>query len=656
MNIIRLGLVIGMGNALLAVGLVLIYKANRVINLAYGEMGAFAVAMMVTLVRVAHLNYWLALLASLAATALLSAFIERTVLRRLFRSPRLILMLATIGVAQLVIVLRAILPKPKNIAGDPIFAAGGSQFPVPFRFETIEVAGVTLSQGDVLALVVGPVIAILVFSFLRWSPYGIALRAAAENGQRARLLGIPVRRVSTLAWVVAGVLSAIASILLAPVIGYSVGEAVGMGGLLRGLAAATVAGMSSVPVAFGVGLLIGVVDQGVYFITSQPGLTDLILFGVVVVTLLARRRTQERAGSSAESSWEAAEPVRALPIEIARHPLWRKVSVGGTALGVLVVAAFPYIFGVSVTFLLATMFLVAAVAVSLTVLTGWAGQISLGHWAFAGVGGVFGARLVTIIGMPFWVAFIVATIVGAGVAVLIGLPALRLEGSALAVVTLGFAVVSATWLFQQQWFKGGRTFDAPIYLTNNRVYYAVSVGFLLLSIAVTRALQRSRIGRIIVAVRDNPAQAASMGISIVRTKLIAFAISGVIAAAAGFLWAAGITVADSSVFQPVTSLSIVAAVVIGGMGSIAGAVIGAVYILGIPYFGSAIWPHMGLLATGLGLLLLLNFMPGGLVRLVYEARDLLAKSITGIDPRPKVIPVSGFEAATLTQPLSEVPA
>jgi branched-chain amino acid transport system permease protein len=640
MDVLLLGVVIGIGDALLAVGLVLIYKANRVINLAYGEIGAFAVAMMVAMVRVGHINYWLSLLASLAATGVLSAFIERTILRRLFKSPRLLLMLATIGVAQIVMVLRFILPKPKNLEGDPILAAGGSQFPVPFHFETVHIFGFSLSPGDAIALVIGPIVAIAVFAFMRWSSYGIALRAAAENGQRARLLGIPVRRVSTLAWVVAGVLSAIASILLAPVIGFSAGQAVGMGGLLRGLAAATVAGMESVPIAFGVGLLIGVVDQGVYFLTGLPGLTDVILFAVILITLLSRRRSRPRAGATTESSWEAAEPVRHLPLEVLRHAAWRNLSRGTTIAGVALLIASPWIFGVSVTFLLATMFLSAAVAVSMTVLTGWAGQISLGQWALAGVGGVYGSHLVGVFHLNFWLALVLATLLGALIALAIGLPALRLEGSSLAVVTLGFAVLSSTWLFQQSWFTGGRTFEAPIYVTANRTYYLLSAGFLSAVVALTRAMQRSRIGRVIIASRDNPAQAASMGVSLVGAKLTAFAISGTIAAAAGYLYAAGVTVADSSTFQPVTSLSMVAAVVIGGMGSIAGAIIGTVYVLGIPYFAGAISPWIGLLATGFGLLGLLLFLPGGLARIVYSARDMLARAVTGIDPRPAVIPTS----------------
>src|SRR5690349_8641044 len=132
-----------MANALLAVGLVLIYMSNRVVNFAHGEVGAFAVALMLTFTQVLHWNYWLALLASLAGTGLLGAVIERTVIQRLFTSPRLIVLIATVGVAQIVTGARLALPKPK-VGKDNIFAGGGETFPVPFDSPTITFGRVVL--------------------------------------------------------------------------------------------------------------------------------------------------------------------------------------------------------------------------------------------------------------------------------------------------------------------------------------------------------------------------------------------------------------------------------------------------------------------------------------------------------------------------------
>src|SRR5438067_843320 len=303
MDIVLIGLVIGMANALLAAGLVLIYMSNRVINLAHGEFGAFAVAMMLALTRNAHLNYWLALASSLAATGALAAIIERSILRRLFKSPRLIVLIATLGVAQLIIVLRLILPKPR-VRGQRVFFGGANIFPLPFHFRPVEFRRVVIGPEHAIVLIVGPALALAVFAFLRYSSYGIALRAASENMPRARLLGIPVTRVSTLAWIIGGLTSGAAGILLAPIIGYSSGEAVGLPLLMRGLAAAMVARMENVGVAFGVGLGLGVVDQLLFLWTGRGGLTDLVLLAVILVALLARRRAVRRTTAAEESTWE----------------------------------------------------------------------------------------------------------------------------------------------------------------------------------------------------------------------------------------------------------------------------------------------------------------------------------------------------------------
>jgi ABC-type branched-subunit amino acid transport system permease subunit len=639
MDIIVLGLVVGMANALLAMGLVLIYMSNRVINLAHGEFGAFAVAMMLTLTRRAHLNYFVALLATLAATGVLAAMIERGILRRLFKSPRLIVLIATIGVGQLIIVLRLILPKPTGGDGKDVLAGLANIFPVPFHFEPVEFGRVVLGPAHVLALIVGPILALAVYLFLRYSAYGIALRAAAQNMQRARLLGIPVLRVSTMAWVIAGVLSGVGGILLAPIIGYSPAESVGLPLLMRGLAAAMAARMESVGLAFGYGLALGALDQLVFFWTGRSGLTDLVLLGVILATLLTRRLASSRTTASEESSWEVAEPVRTLPIEVRRHPAWRMLTLLGVGVGAAVVIVLPFPLPDSTTFFLATVLLFSVVSVSVTVLTGWAGQMSLGQWALAGVGGVFGAKLVVGLGIPYWTAFVVATCAGALGALLIGLPALRLEGTALAVVTLGFGVAAASWLFEQSWFQGTGFFERPAFMTTT-VYYFVALAMMLIAIAGARAFQRTRVGRNMIAVRDNASQAAALGVGVVQTKLTAFVFAGAMAAGAGFLWSTGIGLADSTVFGPVRSLSIVAIVVIGGLGSVSGAILASFYFLAFPYFGSGLSQYIGLLASGVGVLVLVLMLPGGFARVLFGARDLLAKAITGIDVRPRVVPTS----------------
>jgi branched-subunit amino acid ABC-type transport system permease component len=459
-DLVLLGLTIGMANALLAVGLVLIYMSNRVVNFAHGEIGAFAVALMLTFTQVLHWNYWLALLASLAGTCVLAAVIERTVIQRLFTSPRLIVLIATVGVAQVVTVGRLILPKPKN-GDDSIFAGGGETFPVPFDSPTFTFGRVVLQPQHLMVLVVGPLAVLAVVWFLRATVYGMAMRASAENAQRAQLLGIPVRRVSTLAWVIGGLLAGIGAILLAPVVGFSSTEAVGLPLLARGLAAATIARFESIGLAFGAGLAFGLIDQLAIFYTGQSGVTDAIVLGLVLAVLLVRRFEKRRTTAAEESSWAVADPVRPLPPEISAHLRWRQVTAATVAVVSLLLLSAPVLLTASSTLLLASIAAVSVVTVALTILSGWGGQLSIGHWALAGVGGVLGSRLHEVLGVPFWVAFVVAGILGGLVSLLLGLPALRLPGPLLAVVTLGFAVVCSTWLFDEPWFRGTGVLDRP---------------------------------------------------------------------------------------------------------------------------------------------------------------------------------------------------
>jgi branched-chain amino acid transport system permease protein len=167
----------------------------------------------------------------------------------------------------------------------------------------------------------------------------------------------------------------------------------------------------------------------------------------------------------------------------------------------------------------------------------------------------------------------------------------------------------------------------PSYMTPD-VYYFIALAMLVLTVIAARAFQRKRVGRNMIAVRDNPAQAAAMGVGIVRTKLTAFVFAGILAAAAGFLWSTGVTLADNSVFDPVRSLSIMAAVVIGGLGSVAGAIVGVFYLLAVPYFLGGLSSYVGLLASAIGVLALVLTLPGGLARLMYGARDWIALKVT----------------------------
>lgn len=647
MDIVLQGAVFGIANGLLAAGIVLVFMSNRAINIAQGELGAFAVAVMFSLSNRADFPYWAALLCALAATAVLGALIETTVIRRLFTSPRLIVLIATIGVAQVITAIRAGIPKPRNDAGDDVVFGGASTFPVPFEIDPITFGRVVLRSPEILVLTVGPLLALALFAFLRWSAYGIALRAAAENPQRARLLGIPVRRVSTMAWVIAALLSAAAAILIAPVIGYSSDSAAGLTLLFRGLAAATIAGLTSVGLAFGVGVALGVADQLIFVWSGQSGLTDVVLLLAVVATLLTRKDVLRQASSAAESAPDTGEPIRPLPAAVTTHERWVSTLFAVRAAGAALVVLLPFVLSSQNTYFLASTVLLCTAVVSTTVLTGWAGQLSLGQWAVAGVAGLLGMQLYSEHAVPFWVAFACSAAFGAAAAGLVGLPALRLQGVNLAVVTLAFAVTCGSWLYTRDWVRPDQDLGLPTYMTT-RAQYAAAFALLLLTLVVARTVDRSQLGRAIRAVKENPVQASAMGISVVRTKLTAFAITGAVSGAVGFLYVDAVGSGDPSTFPTSTSLALLAAAVIGGLGSLTGALVGGLYIFAVQYFAVQFFPEqaavISLLSTGVGLLLLLLYLPGGLIRPLLTGRDRLALLLTGIDPRASIAVREGQES------------
>ncbi|MHB8465347.1 MAG: ABC transporter permease [Acidimicrobiales bacterium] len=613
------GAVLGALNGLLAIGLVLIYRTNRIVNFAQGELGAFGAVLAQELAQRYRLPYVLAVLVGIAAATVASAFIEFAIIRRFRNAPRLILTVATIGVAQLLGFVEIGLP----IALNKNQALGnGIQFPLHVRFTF----GQVIFRGDhVVILVVAPLIIAGLIWFLTRTGYGLAARAAAENEDRARLLGVRTRRVSLLVWTLAGFLSAVTAILQLPInSGFAVGVGVGdYSLLLHALAAAVIARMENLTVAFTAGVLLMVGQQVLYNGTSKSGPDDGLFLLVIVAALLIQRRRMARIEAS-DSTWQAVQEVRPIPTELRDLAEVKWVRAGLMGLGAALLIGLPWIVTASRTNLLSVIFIYSMIGISLVILTGWSGNVSLGQWAIVGVGALVANRLAAGSNpQDFFVVCLFSGACGALVAVAVGLPALRIKGLFLGVTTLAFAQAAGNWFFHfKRLLPSGTVLRPKLFgfwdTTSERQYYFVCLIALVAAMAMGRNLRRARLGRMLIGVRDNERQAQSLGASPTRLKLSAFAFSGFIAALAGALYTYHQQALDSQRFLSPTSIIIFSMVVIGGMGSLGGAVLGAAYVKGTQYFLTA---QFQLLATGLGILLLLLVFPGGLGQLVFGARD-----------------------------------
>ncbi|MBA3765028.1 MAG: ABC transporter permease, partial [Actinobacteria bacterium] len=620
-GIVLQGVILGGLNALLAIGIVLVYRTNRIVNFAQGELGGTAAVFFVLLNTVAGVPFVLAAIAGLIVSMVLSALVDIVVIRRFESSSRLLPTVATIGIAQLFGFTTLLLPTWFGRVPST------KDFQSPLSRFTFTVNPLPFDGNGVLVLIVVAGVSIGLARFMQ-TRYGIGIRATAENPERAALVGVPTRRLSTIVWALAGLLAGMATMLQAPIVGLTLGSLIGPALLLRALAAAVVGRMYSLPVTVATAIGLGVFEQAVYWAYGRTAIVDLLLVVVILGGLFLQRGRVTRAERGGAGAFQGVTQVRPIPSELADLPevRWGRVALGGAVAAIVIVV--PLTVGVSRASLLAVVAIYAIVALSLVVLTGWSGQISLGQFALVGVGAGFGGSA-TQGGQDFVVAILVGMFAGMLAAILLGLPALRLTGFYLAVTTLAFAVATHSWLLGQAWARPEGVIPRPMLfsrwdLESEHTYYFLCLGVLALTILMLRGLRNSRVGRAIVAVRDNSDAAQAYGIKAVLAKLGAFAISGGTAGVAGALLVHQQHGLQPAQYSPAESLQAFAMTVIGGLGSVPGALAGAIYVKGSQ---NILQGGYALLATGLGMTLILLVLPQGLGSLLFRLRDMALRSV-----------------------------
>ncbi|EFC83088.1 branched-chain amino acid ABC transporter permease/ATP-binding protein [Parafrankia sp. EUN1f] len=658
------GLVIG----LLAISIVLVHRSTRVINFAVANMGLIGSALFALFVVRWNVPYWVALPLSLLIGAAFGALVDLTVIRRLFRAPRVILLVATIGVAQLALTVVTGLPDLDDYPSE--------YYPVPWGGAWSPTSDLRITGAQLSVLVTVPVVALLLGLFLSRTVLGRTVRASASNPELARLQGISPKAVSTAMWALAGLIGTLSLILISAQ-NKSLDQIATLGPttLVRALAAAVIARMVSLWVAMLAGVALGLLQSFVQFNwLDQPGLTDLVILLLVLAAVLVVSRVRD-TGTSAFSFAPRTAPVpeRLRDVWWVRH-LERAPLL---LLGVLAIVL-PLLVHQSSRQLLYTVILCYAIcAASVTILTGWAGQLSLGQMAFAGLGALTAAALnrglrislggstISLNALPFPLAVLIASLVTAAIAALVGTGALRVRGLLLAVSTFAFGIAAEQYLYRRELFQdeGAHSASFPrttafgIDITSQRSYYYLVLVVLAVVLAVVARLRRSGIGRTTIGVRDNPATAAAYTVGTTRVKLRAFALAGGIAGLGGSLLAGAVQnvpYADRY-FLSADSLALVSIVVIGGLGSVYGPVLGAMWVIGLP----AIFPDndlVPLLTSSLGLLILLLYFPGGLVQLGYSARDALLRAAErrlGPAPAstPRVVAAKALSRTITREPL-----
>ena len=631
--IVLLGVVMGSITALLAMGLILIYRTNRIINFAYGAMGSLGGAISLNLFMERDVNYFVAIGVGVAFGIGIGALIDVLVIRRFANASRLVLTVATIGLAQVLGVIELLGPGAGLVGG----------IVTPLSQHSTLIGTFTFNGNHALIVAVIPVVIAALAWFLLRTDAGVAVRAAAENGERALLLGIPVHRLSTIVWMAAGGIAALTFILRTGVLGSQPSVMMGFTFLLPALAAAVVARMESLPVAFGAGIGLGVLEQLVWWNADARSLANVFFLVVILVALLARSEKLSRAFAGGANSWSSAGAIRPLPSLIRALPPVRIAYVVGGALLLGAAILLPVALDLTSSRLhsLAAMMIWGMVGVSLVVLTGWGGHISLGQFAFVGVGAVVTANMMVIVGADFFVSLVVAGAAGALIALLLGLPALRIKGLFLAVTTLAFAVALDTYFLNPTYFSWmiPSNVDRPILwqrfdMSSQLVVYYVVLAFLVLTILAAQGVRNSRTGRVLIATRDNENAAQASAVPAMNAKLTAFMFSGAIAGIAGGLHVMLMRGIGVGSYGPNMSLDVFAMAVIGGIGSIGGALLGVLAIRTAELF---VGGTVAMLITGAGLLFILYLLPGGLGQAMTGLRDRLVVVLVGgrggLDPR-----------------------
>ena len=600
-------------------GLVLTYRTTRIINFSYGAMGSIGGGLAAALAVGKGWNWALAALAGIATGAVVGYLVELLVVRRFATAPRLVLTVATIGLAQLLGGVAIYLP---TWLDTPAYIP---EVPTALADTTITVDPVIFTGNDLVLLAVVPVVLAGLSWFLFFSDAGMAVRGMADNMDRARLLGIPVNQLSSLLWTVAGAVAALTVVLRAPSEGVPLNAAAGPTVLLPALAAAVVVGMQSLPGAFVAGVFLGVLDQIVLWNVDSAAPTPIVLLAVIVAALLVRRRSSHRADES-ETTWSMVGVGHRLPRAYAALAEVRTAKVAFGLLLAAGVVALP-LFGSDAQVNFGTVTLAYA-----TSRCRWscspAGAASSASgrwrsWAPAASSPPTSSPTTTLTCSP------ASACRPSSAASSPSCSACRRCGSPAS------SWPSRRWPSRWPWSctcstrpttasgcrrpTSGPSCGARA--VNERWLYA-GAGHGRRRRHVVHNLRAARpAGRSPPPVTTSGGDAA--GISTMETRLAAFIFSGILAGVAGGLHAVALRGIGQSTYPTTTSLLVFSMAVIGGVTSVSGALAGVALVQWAGY----LFPRAQLLLTGVGLLAILLVMPGGLVQAFERVRDAVVRRI-----------------------------
>jgi branched-chain amino acid transport system permease protein len=550
-----LGIGTGTAYALTGLGVVLTYRGSGVVNFAQGGLLMLS-AFTFTDLAAHGVPKGIAAVIVIAAASGVGALIYLLVMRPLRAAPQLAKVIATIGLLVVCVGLGTL------IWGN---SEGELSAPTLLPQSSVKAFGVFFGIDEIYLLVITILLVIVLWAVYRFSRFGLATRATAENERGAAFLGFSPDLVATSNWALGSMLAAGAGVLLAPITTLDVTTLTFL--VLPAIAAAMVGRFTSFGITAAVGLAIGIGQSELTRYWDVQGVLEALPFVIVIGAMLVTGRLIPPRGTLGER-----RPPFAMPGTLKRH--W---CIGVPVVGVVLLTVLTAQYTAALT----TSMIIAIIALSMTVVTGYVGQVSLAPMTFAGFGAFAVSKFGHNLGIPFPLPIVLGALITVPIGLLIGIPALRVRGINLAVVTLGAAIAIDAVIFQNESLTGGATGSlVPIPhiggFSLNPVDHPTRFGIFaliclcLMMVAVSR-LRTNPLGRRMLAVRDNERAAAVSGINVPLVKLQAFALSATIAAIGGGILAYQLGAVSYTEFVPLQSLTLVTLAYIGGIASVSGA-------------------------------------------------------------------------------------
>ena len=640
-NVIASGVVSGILYSIAAISLVIVYRSSRLINFALGGMGGLAAYIAYQFLLDGQ-SYILGYIAAIAAGMIVGWLTEYLIVRRLSGTEHIVAGIATLGV---LLILQGVI----------ILKWGTETQALPKVFGTsiaFQWGGLRVASNYLYIVAVAVVLLVLMYVLLRRTSLGLRMRATAEGEVTAALTGVNVRAVSRWSWVIGGAGGSISALLVIPTTTLAPDSFTNF--LFFAFAAVVLGGLASTTSVIVGGVVFGVALNVIaYYLPSQITNT-LSLIAVTIVLLLRpngllgvveRRipqisglrasgfRASRRRGEAATVADAANEPAPMEPAGVTLIPRrvpWPKV--GGWAVLAIVLIALPSVANGGLQVELPAFSATILAVLSLTVLYGVAGKVSVGNGAFIGVGAYAAAILETREHIPFLISVLVAAVICFVVGGVVGLPALRVKSYVyFSVYTFMVANALPELVdYFSSWTGGenGLAISAPAWANGTpteQYFFFLAVSAVVCGLVAL--LLRSRIGRRWRAARDSPLGAEAAGVHVPIATILAFAVSGALAGISGALQGAAVGIISPDVYTIWISVYLMVGVIVGGAGLIAGAVVGAAFITFVPYLSGSDSNISPDLIFGIVLILVISFAPSGVI---VGAEQIIRAALRGL--------------------------